>query len=103
MIRHCVMLDVPSAALMELEAVLRDLEKLTQSLPGISGFVAGPNRDFEGKTPGYSYGFTLDAEDAVALQSYADDPAHQAIGRQLVALCPKGGNGILVYDLEAAN
>lgn len=102
MIRHCVMLDVPSAAIKDLEVALRDLETLTQNLPGISGFVAGPNRDFEGKTPGYSYGFTLDAEDAAALQSYADDPAHQAIGRRLVALCSKGVDGILVYDLEAA-
>jgi hypothetical protein len=102
MIRHCVMLrlgaDVDAAAL---DRIMRGLGELVARLDGCSGFCAGPNRDFEGKTPDFPYGFTLDARDAAALAAYAVDPDHMALGAQLVALCIGGGDGIAVYDIEA--
>mgnify|MGYP001787497667 CR=1 FL=1 len=101
MIRHCVMLrlgvDADTAAL---DRIMCGLGDLVARLDGCSGFCAGPNLDFEDKTPDYPYGFTLDARDATALAAYAADPEHAALGAELVAMCAGGGDGIAVYDIE---
>ena len=101
MIRHCVMLrlavDVQSK---ELRDVMQGLAELVARLDGCSGFWAGENRDLEGKSPDYPYGFTLDARDAAALAAYADHADHKALGARLVAMCKGGGDGILVFDIE---
>lgn len=102
MIRHCVFLRLsPKADTAELDKIMLDLEDLVRRLEGCSGFRAGPNRDYENKTPEYPYGFTLDAENAEALAAYAVDPEHQELGGRLVDLCEGGGGGILVFDIEA--
>ncbi len=101
MIRHCVMLHLkPEVDIGALEQLCERLEALVGKLDGCSGFRAGPNRDFEGKSANYAYGFTLDARDAGALAVYAGHPEHIALGAQLVALCHGGASGIRVYDLE---
>ncbi|KIC51997.1 Dabb family protein [Tateyamaria sp. ANG-S1] len=102
MIRHCVFLRLaPKADSAELDKVMLGLADVVQRLPGCSGFRAGPNRDYEGKTPEYPYGFTLDAIDAEALATYAVDPEHQELGARLVALCEGGADGITVFDIDA--
>lgn len=102
MIRHCVFLKLkPEADSAELDKIMLDLEDLVRRLAGCSEFRAGPNRDYEGKTPEYPYGFTLDAENAEALAAYAVNPEHQALGARLVALCQGGGDGITVFDIDA--
>jgi len=101
MIRHCVMLRLAAKADRAiLDRVMLGLADLVERLEGCSGFIAGPNRDYEGKSPEFIYGFTLDAENAAALAVYAVNPEHQALGAQLVALCEGGADGIIVYDLE---
>ncbi|WP_170419004.1 Dabb family protein [Ruegeria atlantica] len=101
MIRHCVMLNLaagydPS----QLSDVMAGLRDVAEQLSGCSGFVCGPNRDFEAKSPDYPYGFTLDFKDASALRQYAENPQHKALGTRLVRLCTGGAAGILVFDLE---
>ncbi|MEM6372541.1 MAG: Dabb family protein [Pseudomonadota bacterium] len=103
MIRHCVMLRLcEEAELADLDRIMRELGDLVASMDGCANFCAGPNRDFENKSPDFPFGFTLDATDATALSRYAADPGHRALGAQLVALCEGGGQGIIVYDLEVA-
>ena len=103
MIRHCVMLrlrdDHDRDALMD---VIANLEKLTGQLENCSGFCAGPNRDYEGKSPSYPFGFTMDFASPEALSVYANDPRHEVLGSQLVSFCDGGSDGITVYDLEIA-
>ncbi|WP_160116505.1 Dabb family protein [Ruegeria sp. AU67] len=102
MIRHCVMLNLAAgydpSQLLDVMARLKDV---AEKLPGCSGFVCGPNRDFEAKSPDYAYGFTLDFENASALRQYAENPQHQELGARLVQLCTGGAAGILVFDLDA--
>ncbi len=100
MIRHCVMLNLLPDGEAELATVMAGLADLVAAIDGLGGFCAGPNRDFENKTPDHSYGFTLDAADASALAVYAEHPMHQKLGARLVALCRGGAEGIRVYDLE---
>lgn len=101
MIRHCVMLNlVAQVDAGALDAVMLGLADLVDRLEGCSGFCAGPNRDFEGKSPDFPYGFTFDAANVEALAAYAVHPEHQALGAQLVVMCTGGGDGIVVYDIE---
>lgn len=102
MIRHCVMLRLlPDADARGLEQIMFELAALVEQLEGCSGFFAGPNVDFECKSPDFPYGFTFDAVDAAALATYAGHPKHVALGARLVAQCQGGGDGIAVYDLES--
>lgn len=99
MIRHIVMLRLlPTCDAAELQAVMVGLAGL--GLPGFLGFDHGPNRDLEHKTPDYPYGFICTFTDVAALQTYAADPDHHALGARLVALCDGGGDGIMVMDIE---
>ena len=103
MIRQCVFLKLkPKADVALLDKVMLDLSALVQRLEGCSGFRAGPNRDYENKTPEFPYGFTLDAVNAEALAAYAVDTEHQALGARLVDLCEGGADGITVFDIDTA-
>lgn len=97
MIRHIVMLQLPAGYdAAELATVMTGLADL--DLPGFTNFSHGPNRDFEQKSPEFGYGFVCDFTDERALQTYATDPRHRALGARLVALCG-GGDGITVFDI----
>ena len=101
MIRHCVMLRLRAGYNeTDLAEIISGLRAVAVRLDGCTGFFAGPNRDFEGKSPGFPFGFTLDFDSASALASYASDAAHVALGRRLIDLCEGGAAGILVYDLD---
>jgi hypothetical protein len=98
MIQHIVMLS-PSDGYDkgEMADVMQGLSAL--QIAGFTGFTHGPNRDLENKTPDHPYGFICTFTDVAALQTYANDVDHQALGARLVALCG-GGDGIMVIDLE---
>lgn len=102
MIQHVVMLslqpDVPPA---DLARIMAGLDRLRDVLSGFVAFQHGPNRDFEAKSPGYSYGFVCTFADKEALQTYADHPEHKLLGAGLVAICKGGGDGIWVADIDA--
>lgn len=101
MIRHCVMLKLkPDASTAQLNKVMHALAELVDKLDGCSGFCAGPNRDYENKSPAYRYGFTFDARNPKALAAYAVDPEHQSLGAELVDMCIGGADGIVVYDID---
>ena len=101
MIRHVVLLALSdTAASAELAEVMAGLGDLVGRIKGFETFEHGPNRDLEGKTPGYPYGFVAGFADIAALERYAADPRHQVLGARLVALCAGGAEGILVMDLE---
>ena len=101
MIRHCVMLKLkPDASTARLNKVMHGLAELVDTLDGCSGFCAGPNRDYENKSPDYRYGFTLDARNPKALAAYAVDSEHLALGAKLVEMCVGGADGIVVYDID---
>ena len=61
MIRHCVFLNLRTDHdATELRATLEGLSGLCERLDGASGFVAGPNRDFELKSQAFESGFIID-------------------------------------------
>ncbi|WP_224816226.1 Dabb family protein [Hasllibacter sp. MH4015] len=101
MLLHIVLLDpADDAGLTRIKSTMADLAAVAEKLPGLTRFDHGPNRDFEGKSQRYPYGFCCTFTDRAALEAYAADPDHQAAGAQLVASCKGGANGIFVADLE---
>ncbi|MCO4847944.1 MAG: Dabb family protein [Yoonia sp.] len=99
MIQHVVMLRLkPDYDGTELAAVMDGLGAL--DIAGFTDFQHGPNRDVENKTPDHRYGFICSFHDLDALNRYAGEPAHQALGARLCALCVGGGDGIMVMDLD---
>lgn len=98
MIEHVVLLSLRAEHdPKELQEVMAGLSRL--DLPGIVAFTHGPNLDAEGKSPDYPYGFVVRFESRAALDAYAGDATHRALGARLVALCRGGGAGIFVADL----
>ncbi len=101
MIRHIVLLaltDDHDAE--ELVTIMDQLAALSAHLPSFTGFEHGPNRDLERKSQQYPYGFVGTFSDQAALEVYANDAQHSALGARLVAMCKGGGDGIMVIDLE---
>lgn len=101
MIDHIVMLSLKAPPDEALSAAMKDLADLTEAIDGFAAFTHGPNIDAEGKSPDYPYGFICQFQDRAALDRYAADPRHQAIGARLVAMCKGGAEGIMVYDLAS--
>ena len=100
MLVHTVLIapaDTPEAA-----AAIRAACVLLSGLdvPGMSGFRHGPNRDFEGKSARYAYGFVVHFADRAAHLAYEAHPDHVRAGGMLVAHAAGGHDGIFVSDLE---
>lgn len=101
MIRHCVfcsfLTDVSEQE--RLESV-QSFKALVGHINGLISIEAGPNKDFEQKSGDFSHGFVASFENEAALQDYATHPEHQRLGKELVALCNGGVDGIVVFDLD---
>jgi hypothetical protein len=82
----------------ELGQIMQGLSDL--DIEGFLWFAHGVNIDAEAKTPDYGYGFVCSFADRAALDRYAADPGHRALGGRLVALCRDGAKGILVSDIQ---
>ena len=100
MIRHLVLVrpgkDVAPGAL---DAAFAAIAALQEHIPGMLSFTALTNTSPE--TPvvhGFLAGFAVEFADVEARDRYLVDPAHQAAGKSLVALCEDGPAGLLVFD-----
>lgn len=101
MIEHCVFCAIPTTVSeADIADVMNRLGSLKEVVEGMESFRAGPNRDYENKSGNYTYGFVCTFRDRQAHLAYESHPAHQAAGRDLVALCDGGYDGIIVFDLE---
>ena len=99
MIDHVVLLALkPDHDAGELAVVMAGLSDLVGKIDGFTAFRHGPNRDYEGRSPAFAYGFVGQFRDALALAVYADDARHRALGARLVALC----DDLLVADVDSA-
>lgn len=100
MIRHIVLtkfkLETPEDKIAQ---IYGGLSAVAEKLPGAHGFTGGRSESPEQIERGYMHGFVIDFDDWAALQAYADNEDHKALGAQLVANAVGGIDGILVLDL----
>ena len=101
MIRHIVLTKFkPETSEDTVKGIYERLAALAQKLPGAQNFTGGRSESPEQIERGYMHGFVIDFDSWDALQSYADDEEHKALGGQLVAHAVGGIEGILVLDLD---
>lgn len=101
MIRHIVLTRfAPDTTEAEIAAIYDGLAQVCARLDGARGFHGGRSTSPEQIERGYMHGFTVDFDDWDALQRYAEDPAHQALGARIVAGAEGGLDGVLVLDIE---
>ncbi len=102
MIHHCVFCKIPEDVdPEERDAVMAGLAALGSEIDGMVSFDAGPNRDYEGRSAGFSHGFVAVFRDRQSLYTYDAHPMHKSYGRRLVDLCDGGVDGLMVFDIEA--
>lgn len=101
MIRHIVLTkfkpETPEAKIAE---IYGGLAALTDKLPGAQGFTGGRSESPEQIERGFMHGFVIDFDSWEALQTYAENPEHQALGGQLVENAVGGIDGLCVLDLD---
>jgi len=101
MIRHIVLTKfAPDVSEEKIEDLYAKFAALVAELPGASGFTGGRSESPENIERGYMHGFVIDFDSWDALQNYADNDVHKALGGQLVAQAVGGIDGILVLDLD---
>ena len=104
MIMHCVFLNLAEDADIDrlMEAYVMIGEVLDE-IDGVYDYAAGPNRDFENKSPAYESGFVITFASKEALDAYAEHPRHKEAGAILVSLSFGGADGIIVFDLDVGD
>lgn len=101
MIRHIVLTKFkPETSEDKIAEIYGGLAALTEKLPGAQGFTGGRSESPEQIERGYMHGFVIDFDSWDALQTYADNPEHQALGGQLVENAVGGIDGLCVLDLD---
>ncbi|MEM1078644.1 MAG: Dabb family protein [Pseudomonadota bacterium] len=101
MIRHIVLTKFkPETSEEKIAEIYGGLAALTEKLPGAQGFTGGRSESPEQIERGYMHGFVIDFDSWDALQTYADNPEHQALGGQLVENAMGGIDGLCVLDLD---
>lgn len=101
MIRHIVLTKfAPGTSEETIAEIYAGLSELADKLRGAQNFTGGRSQSPEQIERGYMHGFVIDFDDWDALNSYAQNEDHKALGRQLVANAVGGIDGILVLDLD---
>ncbi|MEX0318998.1 MAG: Dabb family protein [Ruegeria sp.] len=101
MIRHIVLTRfAPETSEQTISDIYSGLARVAETLPGARNFVGGRSESPEQIERGYMHGFTIDFDSWDALQAYADNEEHKALGGQIVANAQGGLDGVLVLDIE---
>lgn len=101
MIRHIVLTRFkPDVSEQTIENIYAELAAVSETLEGAGGFTGGRSKSPEQIERGYMHGFVIDFDNWEALKRYADNQAHQALGKQIADNAAGGVDGILVVDLE---
>lgn len=100
MIKHIVLNKaLPSVREEDLALIFNDLASLKKRLSGMRSASFGRSESPEGLERGYTHGIVIEFDDMAALNDYAQDAEHQAIGTRLIAATAGGIDGVLVVDL----
>jgi len=100
MIKHIVLIKALSSFREEdLALIFNDLASLKKRLTGMRSASFGRSESPEGRERGYTHGLVIEFDDMAALNDYAQDAEHQAIGIRLIAATVGGLDGVLFVDL----
>jgi hypothetical protein len=96
-VKHIALLRFKDSTTPEqIDKVFEDLMDLSESIPGIEDYVAGPNISPEGLNDGFTHGFVMTFQDAAARDAYLPHPDHEALKARVLPLVEKA----VVFDFE---
>lgn len=77
-VKHIAFLKFKSGTTPEqIDEVFNQLLELSETIPGIEDYVAGPNNSPEGLSAGFSHGFVMTFTDAAARDAYLPHAEHE--------------------------
>lgn len=80
----------------QIQKAFEELMDLSESVPGVEDYVAGPNNSPEGLNKGYGHGFVMTFTDAAARDGYLAHPDHERVKASVLPLV----EDVLVFDFE---
>ena len=80
----------------QIQKAFDELMDLSESVPGVEDYVAGPNNSPEGLNHGYTHGFVMTFTDAAARDAYLSHPEHERVKASVLPSV----DDILVFDFE---
>ena len=84
-IKHIVFFKFkPDTSDEQVQQLFEELLDLSETVPGIEDYVAGPNNSMEGLNQGYTHGFVMTFSDSAARDAYLPHPEHERVKAQLL-------------------
>ena len=80
----------------QIDEVFNQLLDVSENVPGIDDYVAGPNNSPEGLSDGFTHGFVMTFHDAAARDGYLSNPDHVRFTSAALPVIEK----IVVFDFE---
>lgn len=80
----------------QVQKAFDELMDLSESVPGVEDYVAGPNNSPEGLNKGYTHGFVMTFTDAASRDAYLPHPDHERVKASVLPLV----DDVLVFDFE---
>jgi hypothetical protein len=80
----------------QIEKIFDEILEMSETIPGVDDYVAGPNTSPEGLNQGHTHAFVMTMSDAAARDGYLAHPEHVRVGGLLKAMT----DSIVVFDFE---
>ena len=80
----------------QIQNVFDQLLEISETIPGIEDYVAGPNTSPEGLNQGLTHGFVMTFESAAARDAYLPHPEHERVKAAVLPLV----ESVVVFDFE---
>jgi hypothetical protein len=80
----------------QIQKAFEELMDLSELVPAVEDYVAGPNNSPEGLNKGYTHGFVMTFTDAAARDAYLTHPDHERVKASVLPLI----EDVLVFDFE---
>jgi hypothetical protein len=96
-VKHVALLKFKEGSTQEqIDNVFSQLMDLSENVPGIEDYVAGPNNSPEGLSEGFTHGFVMTFHDAAARDAYLTNADHERFKSNALPIIEK----VVVFDFE---
>src|SRR5688500_689224 len=96
-VKHVALLKFKDGTTQEqIDDVFSQLLDVSENVPGIDDYVAGPNNSPEGLSDGFTHGFVMTFHDAAARDGYLTNADHERFKSAAMPVIDK----VVVFDFE---